>query len=115
MTKQKRKAEEIFIYDGECKFCIVAKDMVEKRDRRKVFRAVAANSREGQYLRERYNLDTDKSAYVISEEEILEKSDMATHILSHMGPLEKFVAIVAKILPKRLSDAIYSLVVRFRK
>ncbi len=112
MTKNSSK---ILIYDGTCRVCIVAIDAVEKRDRKKQFDFIDMHSEEGQDLQTKHNINAEKSAYVIEEDTVREKSDMALYVLENLGWFEKLVARIGRIVPKKAADNVYSFLAKRRK
>ena len=108
------KLKKILIYDGTCTLCTGAKNAVEKRDAHQQFETVDAHSERGKNLRAQYNLDTEKSAYVIENDTVREKSDMAFSVLESLGWFERLIARVARLVPKRAADKVYGFVARHR-
>ncbi|MBL4644657.1 MAG: DUF393 domain-containing protein [Candidatus Pacebacteria bacterium] len=111
MTKNSNK---ILIYDGTCRVCIVATASVKKRDKKKQFALIDMHSEEGQALQAKYNINAEKSAFVIEDGILKEKSDMALYVLENLGWFEKLVARTGRAVPKKAADSIYSFVARHR-
>ena len=112
MTTSKHK--KILIYDDTCAVCTLAKAHVEKRDENQQFRFVGAHTEEGEALQRKYGIDASESAYVIEGDRVYAKSGMVRHVLIQLGTWERLAAHIARLIPEKIADRIYSFVARHR-
>jgi len=110
----------IIFYDGVCGLCNRLVQFILKHDKRDYFRFASLQSDWSGTLLQRHNLDPADldTVYVVVDyaqpnEHLLARSDAILFLLRGLGGIWK-VAVVGKILPRTLRDAMYGLVARNR-
>ena len=110
----------VILYDGVCGLCNRLVQFILKRDKRDYFRFASLQSDWSSTLLQRHQLDPRDldTVYVVVDygqpaERLLARSDAILFLLGELGGIWK-VAVVGKILPRPLRDAIYGLVARNR-
>jgi predicted DCC family thiol-disulfide oxidoreductase YuxK len=105
----------IIIFDGLCVLCSRFVAFVLRRDKKRVFRLLAAQSPLGEALYRHYGLRApDYETYLLlADGEVREKSDAALRIARLLG-FPWSIAGVFSIVPRGGRDAIYDFVARNR-
>ena len=106
----------LIVFDGMCVLCSANARFVLRHDRKRRFRLTTAQGPLGTELYRRFGLATDdyETMIVIDEQgRLLTESDGAIAIFSGLGWPWR-AAAAARIVPKRLRDALYRLVARNR-
>lgn len=113
-------SNSIILYDGVCGLCNRLVQFILKRDKRDYFRFASLQSDWSSTLLQRHNLDPHDldTVYVVVDyakpaERLLARSDAILFLLKELGGIWK-LAVVGKILPRTLRDAMYGLVARNR-
>ena len=106
----------IILYDGVCGLCNRLVQFVLKRDRADYFRFASLQSDMAGTLLRRHDRDPHDldTVYVVvdygqSTERLLARSDAILFLLKQLGGVWKF-AMLGKVLPRPLRDALYKLV-----
>jgi predicted DCC family thiol-disulfide oxidoreductase YuxK len=106
--------DDVILYDGVCVFCSRWIRFIAARDTDRRFRFTAIQSGYGTRLARAFGIDPDDpdTNAVIHGGEAFFKSDAALAVLSNL-PGWGWVRVL-RLLPKRLRDAVYTLVARNR-
>ena len=110
------KDRPLIVFDGLCLLCSANARFVLRHDRERRFRLTTAQGPVGADLYRRFGLATDdyETMIVIDEEgRLLTESDGAIAIFTRLGWPWR-AAAAARIVPKRVRDALYRLVARNR-
>ena len=105
----------IIVFDGHCVFCSGWARAVLKYDRRGVFRLLPAQTPLGEALYRHYGLDpADYESNILIENGVARfKADGSIRMAQLLGGLWKS-ALVFRLLPRSVADALYGLVARNR-
>src|SRR5688572_7813956 len=106
----------LIVFDGMCVLCSANARFVLRHDRKRRFRLTTAQGPLGSELYRRFGLATDDYETMIVIDEagrLLTESDGAIAIFSRLGWPWR-IAAAARIVPKRLRDALYRSVARNR-
>ena len=106
----------LIVFDGMCVLCSANARFVLKHDRKRRFRLTTAQGPLGTELYRRFGLATDdyETMIVIDEQgRLLTESDGAIAIFSRLGWPWR-IASAARIVPRKLRDALYRAVARNR-
>ncbi|RFN58111.1 thiol-disulfide oxidoreductase DCC family protein [Marixanthomonas ophiurae] len=109
------KTHKIILFDGVCNLCNSSVVFAIKRDKNDVFRFAALQSKVGEQLISKLNIDTSKtdSIILIDGEKYHEKSSAALRIAKQLSggwPL----LYVFIILPEFIRDSVYSFIAKNR-
>ena len=108
-------ARPIVLFDGICNFCNGSVNFILKRDRKKVFRFAAMQSRAGQEILTEFGLPLDDfdSMVFVEDGKAHTKSTAVLRIVRRMDGLwPVFYPLI--FLPRAVRDAGYSLIARNR-
>ena len=104
----------VILFDGICNLCNGTVDFLIKRDRNKQFRFVALQSVTGKILIQKFNIPpATESVIAIKQKLIYFESDAAIEI-ARLLPFPWKLAILIKIIPKKLRDYIYRIIAKNR-
>jgi predicted DCC family thiol-disulfide oxidoreductase YuxK len=105
----------IIVFDGHCVFCSGWVRFILKRDRRARFRFIAAQTPLGDALYRHYGLDTRdyETNMLLSRGRATVKSEATIRMLTGLG-FPWSLAVLFRIIPLRLRDAVYAFVARHR-
>lgn len=110
----------IVLYDGVCGLCNHLVQFLLKRDNRDRFRFASLQSEFARNLLKRHGADPHDldTVYLVKNygqpgESLLERSDGVLYMLDQLGGVWK-LAVIGRVLPKKLRDAIYKMVARNR-
>lgn len=110
----------IVLYDGVCGLCNHLVQFLLKRDTRDRFRFASLQSEFARNLLKRHGADPHDldTVYLVKNygqpgESLLERSDGVLYMLDQLGGVWK-LAVIGRVLPKKLRDAIYKMVARNR-
>ncbi len=105
----------IILFDGVCNFCNFWVNFILKRDRRKIFKFAALQSRAGQDLLKKFNLATSgfDTFILITGEEYFTKSTAALKISKELKSIVKIIFPLI-ILPQSIRDLLYDLIAKNR-
>ena len=104
----------VILFDGICNLCNGTVDFLIKRDRNKQFRFVALQSVTGKILIQKFNIPpATESVIAIKQNLIYFESDAAIEI-ARLLPFPWKLAILIKIIPKKLRDYIYRIIAKNR-
>ena len=105
----------VVVFDGMCVMCSRFAQTILKRDRRGVFRLLAAQSDLGAALYRHYGLDpvAYETNILIEDGQAWFKSEASIRILSRLG-LPWSLAVLGRALPLTWRDALYEVVARNR-
>lgn len=110
----------IVLYDGVCGLCNHLVQFLLKRDNRGRFRFASLQSEFARNLLKRHGADPHDldTVYLVKNygqpgESLLERSDGVLYMLDQLGGVWK-LAVIGRVLPKKLRDAIYKMVARNR-
>lgn len=106
----------IVLYDGVCGLCNRLNQFLLKRDRHNQLRFASLQSDFAAQVLRRHNLnhlDLDTVWVVVNhgaaDEEVLARSDAILHVIQRLGGFWK-LAVVAKVLPATVRNALYRIV-----
>lgn len=104
----------IILFDGACNFCSFWVNYVVKRDKKDVFRFACLQSKKGQELLQKYNVDSKIDSVVLIEiENFYIKSTAALRILKTLGGFKSiFYGVV--IIPVFVRDFFYDFIAKHR-
>ena len=106
--------QTVILFDGFCNLCNGTVDFLIKRDRNKQFRFVALQSVTGKILIQKFNIPpATESVIAIKQNLIYFESDAAIEI-ARLLPFPWKLAILIKIIPKKLRDYIYRIIAKNR-
>lgn len=108
--------KKIILFDGVCNLCDATVQFLIKRDRKDIFRFVALQSELGQEIIKYIGIDTSKTDSIILYEPgkaYYYKAQAALEIASEIGGFYSLLSAF-KVLPNRLSNAVYDYVARNR-
>ena len=106
--------QTVILFDGICNLCNGTVDFLIKRDRNKQFRFVALQSVTGKILIQKFNIPpATESVIAIKQNLIYFESDAAIEI-ARLLPFPWKLAILIKIIPKKLRDYIYRIIAKNR-
>jgi predicted DCC family thiol-disulfide oxidoreductase YuxK len=105
----------IIVFDGHCVFCSGWVRFILKQDRQARFRFIAAQTPLGDALYRHYGLDTRdyETNMLLARGRATVKSEATIRMLSGLG-FPWSLAILFRIIPLRLRDAVYGFVARHR-
>lgn len=103
----------LVIIDGTCNLCNRTARFIKKRDKKQRFIIIPSQSKEGEKILQRHGLEPPESVLFIEGETVYEKSDATVKILSRLRGY-KWLALLLKIIPKRIRDYCYDVVSRNR-
>jgi predicted DCC family thiol-disulfide oxidoreductase YuxK len=106
--------QPIVLYDGECRFCTISKNIAEKNTG-DTYEFVSLHSDQGKILSDKHRLDGKKSMYVISESGIEGKSTASLSILKNMRWWGRLLAYIGKLFPKSFADFVYDIIAKHRR
>jgi predicted DCC family thiol-disulfide oxidoreductase YuxK len=111
---QAKGTPAVVLIDGVCVLCSRSHDFVTKRDSSHRFRFVAIQSPEGRELAKRFGVDPDQpdTFVLITGSKAYFRTDAVLRILSKL-PWWHW-AILLRLVPKFVRDAIYNVVARNR-
>jgi predicted DCC family thiol-disulfide oxidoreductase YuxK len=99
----------IVLFDGVCGLCNWSIDFLIRRDRHGAFRFAPLQSRIAQTLLHQHDLEAAEfsSVVVIDGARVYRRSDAALHALGRLGKGWRVLAVIARLLPRPLRDAVY--------
>jgi predicted DCC family thiol-disulfide oxidoreductase YuxK len=105
----------LIVFDGECVLCSANARFVLSRDRRRRFRLTTAQGPLGQALYRHFGLAQPDfgTMLVLVQGRLLTESDAAIAIADGLG-FPWRAAVLARLLPRALSDGAYRLLARNR-
>ena len=110
----------IVLYDGVCGLCNHLVQFLLKRDNRDRFRFASLQSEFAHNLLKRHGADPHDldTVYLVKNygqpgESLLARSDAVLYMLDQLGGVWK-LAVIGRVLPKILRDAVYKMVARNR-
>ena len=109
------KADKIIYFDGVCNLCNASIDYIIRRDRKRIFRYVSLQSKEGQELLRRENLPSDdyKSFILEDGDKVYIKSSAALRVMRQLGGFYTLSSIFL-VIPRTLRDWVYSIIANNR-
>jgi predicted DCC family thiol-disulfide oxidoreductase YuxK len=110
-----KQAKAIWVFDGVCVLCSRGVQFTLKHEKTASIKFVAIQSDEGRALALDNGIDPDDpiSFLFIENGQVLEKSDAIIALSRHLkGPAR--IALILKVVPKRLRDAGYLFVAHNR-
>jgi len=110
------KGKKIIVFDGECLLCNKYVEFITKYDNNDYFRFVALQNQEvlNKILKEDQLIGDNTSIILIEENNTIKKKSSAViSILSNLQ-FPFYLFSVTKIIPRFLSDMIYTLIARYR-
>lgn len=114
--KKLESGKQLILFDGVCNLCNSAIQYVIKHDKNDVFRFAPLQSKLGQQLIERFDLNTNEmdSIILFSEEKGLKvKSSAALHISKHLGFPRNLMSVFL-VVPAVIRNWVYDFVARNR-
>ena len=106
--------QTVILFDGICNLCNGTVDFLMKKDRKKQFRFVALQSESGKMLVQKFKIPpVTESVIAIKENKVYLDSDAAIEI-ARLLPFPWKLAILIKIIPKKLRDYIYRIIAKNR-
>lgn len=116
----KTESNPIVLYDGVCGLCNHLVQFILKRDNKDRFRFASLQSDFAQTLMLKHGVDPHDldTVYVVRDhlqanEALLARSDAILYMLSELGGVWK-IAVVGRVMPRGLRDALYKIVARNR-
>ena len=109
-----QKKKLIVLYDGECRFCTITKNMAEKNTEN-TYTFVSYHSPEGKKLSDTFNLRPEKTIYLFDDNAIRDKSDASLAILKNMRWWGYVLGSIGSLFPKTFSDFVYDAVAKHRR
>ncbi len=105
----------IIIFDGHCVLCSGFARFILRRDRRAIFRLMAAQTPLGQALYRHLSLDPDnlETNVLLEEGHAWFKSEGTIRMFVHLG-FPWFLLRVLRLVPRPLLDRLYDLIARNR-
>ena len=105
----------LIVFDGVCVLCSASARFVLRHDRARRFRLTAAQSPVGQALYRHFGLSpTDYDTFLLVEDgRAWLKSDAALRVAARLG-LPWSLAVLLRVVPAALREAVYDLVARNR-
>jgi predicted DCC family thiol-disulfide oxidoreductase YuxK len=105
----------IVLFDGVCNLCNGAVQFIIKRDPSGKFRFASLQSDFASSLLQKFGLNPGSlhSIIVVSQDNMLERSDAILSIASHLGGFWK-IFVVFKFLPRFIRDGLYDVVAKYR-
>ncbi|MEI6408881.1 MAG: thiol-disulfide oxidoreductase DCC family protein [Bacteroidota bacterium] len=105
----------ILLFDGVCNLCNASVQWVLLRDRKGVFRFAAQQSETGQAKLQQFGLSPEAydTVVLIDGDRLYTRSDAALEVLNRLGGMYR-LAIVFKIIPRFIRNAVYNWVARNR-
>ena len=105
----------VVLFDGVCNFCNGAVQFIIRHDPQAVFRFAAYQSSAGNELALRHGIDpvTLETFAIIVNDQAFVRSDAAIATAAQMGGLWR-LAVVFKLVPRFLRDAVYGVIARNR-
>ncbi len=105
----------IVLFDGVCNLCNGAVQFIIKRDREEKFMFASLQSAFGKAQLLKTGLDPEslQSIIVIDSNLVLQRSDAALKIASHLDGLWSTLAVF-KIVPRFIRDGVYNFIARYR-
>jgi predicted DCC family thiol-disulfide oxidoreductase YuxK len=109
-------ARLLLLFDGECVLCCAHVDFVLRRDPAARVRLGTIQSVAGVALRQAHGLPTEgfASIVVIDGARVLERSDAVIRVLRELTPPWPAIGRLFGLVPRKLRDAGYDLVARWR-
>jgi predicted DCC family thiol-disulfide oxidoreductase YuxK len=114
-----RHAHPVLFYDGTCGFCAGAVRFVLRHDRRHQLHFAPLQGRHAAAIRERHQeVGTDSMVWMEPDgdgehEQVAFRSDAALRIAEYLGGVWR-LALVGRVVPRRLRDAAYDFIARHR-
>lgn len=105
----------VIVFDAICVLCSANAAFMLKHDRKGLFRLAAMQGETGRELMQQAGIDpADPESFVVFDGgRILMNSDAVIHIWSRIGWPWR-IAVLGKVIPRPLRDAVYRLVARNR-
>jgi len=105
----------LLVFDGTCVLCSAAAQFVMRRDRRRVFRLLAAQTTLGAALYRHYGLDPVRyeTNILIEDGRAWFRSEAVIRVLARLG-FPWSVAVAARVLPSALREPIYDIIANNR-
>ena len=106
----------VVVFDGLCALCSSGAQFLLKKDRDGRFRLLAAQSELGSALYRHFDLDpVDYETFVLLEDgKAYFRSEATARILTGLGMPWRLLAILGRLVPLPLRDAVYDMVARNR-
>ena len=104
MTNQQNKY--IVLYDGNCSFCIGAKNFIAERDTKGVFQLIPQDDDAAKELIRRYQIPPVDSLILIKNDTYYLKSDALFETMKELSPCLYMMSLL-QILPLPLRDLFY--------
>ena len=108
--------KQLILFDGVCNLCIGSVQYIIKRDKKDRFRFTPIQSEVGQYIIEKYRIDTVKRDSVIlysGKFGIFYKSSAALRIASCLG-FPTNILIIFLVVPQIIRDWVYDFIAKNR-
>jgi predicted DCC family thiol-disulfide oxidoreductase YuxK len=112
--------DAVLLYDGSCGFCAASVRFVLRRDRRSTLRFAPLDGEFGRAVRSRHKelALVDSVVWVEAEtrdhpERVRVRSAAALEVARYLGGVWR-LALVARLVPGRLRDAVYDVIARHR-
>lgn len=105
----------ILLFDGVCNLCNASVQWVLLRDHKEVFRFAALQSETGNAKLQQFDLSSDSfdTVVLVDGDRLYTRSDAALEVLRRLGGIYSF-AVVLKIIPRFIRNAVYSWIARNR-
>jgi predicted DCC family thiol-disulfide oxidoreductase YuxK len=99
----------IVIFDGACNLCESFIKFIIRRDKKAKFKFASAQSEAGQFLQNRYKIDSIRcnTMVLIMGDRVLKKSDAVVAIARRLDGVWKLLAVI-HLIPRRTRDWVYS-------
>lgn len=107
--------QKIILFDGVCNFCNFWVNFILDRDKKDLFKFAALQSKLGNEILKKFNMDNSnlESVILIDGESVYSKSTAALKIAKELsGPVKILYPLL--ILPKFLRDFFYDLIAKNR-
>ena len=108
-------SQHIVIFDDNCTLCSYWVSIIQKYDRKNQFRLLGQHSKEGRFLIDKCQLNTDfaKTVVYFHNSRFYIKSGACLHILNNLNNWTKvFYALI--LVPKPIRDLIYDVIANNR-
>jgi len=109
-----QKNKPIVLYDGECRFCTISKNIAEKNTDN-AYKFVSYHSDNGRRLSDKYEINPEKSIYILDDYSIKSKATASISILKKMKWWGRIIAYFFELLPRKFSDSVYDMVAKHRR
>lgn len=105
----------LIVFDGECVFCSGWVQFLLKRDSKKRYRFIVAQTPLGEAIYRHYGLETRdyQTNLLLDKGRAYYKSDATIRMLEGLG-MPWALAAVARVVPRRIADVAYGVVARNR-